>query len=103
MSSVKNYHDKYIYYPLTPNYISSHHPYCSKIYTIFSTEGWDILRLGTFYSWDLLELGRFVARTFRALGRFVAWDVLGLGCYGVGMFWGLGRFVAGTFWGWDVL
>ncbi len=74
-----------------------------KYIQFFPQKGWDVLRLGTFYSWDLLELGRFGAGTFSALGLFVTWDVLGLGCYGVGTFWGLGSFEAGTFWGWDVL
>jgi hypothetical protein len=48
---------------------------------IFSTVGWDVLKLGRFGAWFVLELGSFGVRTF----------------------WGLGRFGAGTVWGWDVL
>jgi 1,4-dihydroxy-2-naphthoate octaprenyltransferase len=60
--------------------------FINKIYKNFPLVGWDVLRLGTFYSWDVLELGR-----------------LGVGCFGVGMFWGWVVLWLGMFWGWDVL
>jgi hypothetical protein len=56
-------------------------PYLLIKHTICSTFGWDVLRLGTFYSWDVVELGVL------GLGRSGAWDVLRL--------W--------TSWSWDVL
>ncbi len=104
MSSVTNSREKYIYQHLTPNYIRSHHHYCSKIYAIFSTEGlgrfeaWDVLQLrpfgvGTFWGlghfgpWDVLWLGTFWGWDVLELGRFGAWDVLRLGCSGVGTFY----------------
>ncbi len=35
-----------------------------KYRRFFPQKGWDVLRLGTFYSWDFLELGRFIGGMF---------------------------------------